>query len=119
MSNKPTHRVFSYGTLRQANVQMALYGHTVRTIDDNLPRWRLDWIQINDPAVIAASGSDRHPILRPGESNDSVSGAYLELTAEELRATDDYEVSDYVRKSVTLTSGVQAFVYVADDTANK
>ena len=119
MGNNATYRVFSYGTLRQANVQMALYGHTVRTIDDHLPGWRLDWIQITDPVVIAASGSERHPILRPGKANDSVGGAYLELTAEELRATDDYEVSDYVRKSVALTSGVQAFVYVADNTANK
>ena len=119
MSNNATHRVFSYGTLRQANVQMALYGHTVRTIDDNLPGWRLDWIQITDPAVIAASGSDRHPILRPGEASESVSGAYLELTGEELSATDVYEVSDYVRKSVTLLSGAQAFVYVAEDSVDQ
>ena len=115
MSDNPTIRVFSYGTLRQANVQMALYGHTVLTIEDSLPGWRLDWIQILDPKVIEASGSDRHPILRPGTANDSVSGAYLELTSEELSATDDYEVSDYVRKSVTLSSGKPAFVYVADD----
>ncbi len=86
MSNNATHRVFSYGTLRQANVQMALYGH---------------------------------PILRPGEATESVSGAYLELTGEELSATDAYEVSDYVRKSVTLLSGAQAFVYVAENSLDK
>ena len=115
MSENPTNRVFSYGTLRQANVQLALYGHPVVTVQDSLPGWRLDWIQITDPDVIAASGSDRHPILRPGAADDSVNGAYLELTDEELSATDDYEVSDDVRKSVTLSSGTQAFVYVADD----
>ena len=118
MSKNPPYRVFSYGTLRQANVQMALYGHTVQTIEDTLPSWRLDWIQITDPEVIAASGSDRHPILRRSDASESVSGAYLELTSEELSATDNYEVPDYVRESVTLSSGVQAFVYVADESVN-
>jgi gamma-glutamylcyclotransferase (GGCT)/AIG2-like uncharacterized protein YtfP len=115
MSENPTNRVFSYGTLRQTNVQMALYGHPVLTIEDSLPGWRLEWLQIIDSDAIEASGSDRHPILRPGAADDLVSGAYLELSDEELSATDDYEVSDYVRKSVTLSSGTQAFVYVADD----
>ena len=109
------HRVFSYGTLRQANVQMALYGHTVTTTEDSLPGWRLDWIEITDPAVIAASGSDKHPILRRGEVTDMVIGAFLELTDEELAATDNYEVADYLRVQVTLESGVEAFVYVANE----
>ena len=115
MSEPIIHRVFSYGTLWQANVQNALYGHGVETVADSLPGWRLDWIEITDPAVIAASGSDRHPILRRGDSTDSVGGAYLHLTDAQLAATDDYEVSDYVRRLVTLTSGIEAFVYVADE----
>ncbi len=114
--NEPIiHRVFSYGTLRQTNVQNKLYGHAVETVADSLPGWRLDWIEITDPAVIAASGSNRHPILRRGSSGDAVEGAYLQLSGAELAATDDYEVSDYVRRIVTLASGVEAFVYVADD----
>lgn len=115
MSANTSHRVFSYGTLRQANVQASLYGREVRTTADTLPGWRLDWVQITDPEVIAASGSDRHPILRRGETTDVVSGAYLELTDDELKATDEYEVADYVRVLVGLDSGVQAFVYVAGE----
>jgi gamma-glutamylcyclotransferase (GGCT)/AIG2-like uncharacterized protein YtfP len=107
------HRVFSYGTLRQSNVQRALYGRDVPTVADVLPGWTLDWIAITDPDVIAASGSDRHPILRPGAPDASVDGAYLELDDAELAATDRYEVSDYVRRTVVLASGVEAFVYVA------
>jgi gamma-glutamylcyclotransferase (GGCT)/AIG2-like uncharacterized protein YtfP len=113
MSTPTQHKVFSYGTLRQENVQIALYGRKVETTDDSLPGWRLDWIQVTDPEVIAASGSDSHPILRRGEQTDSVAGAYLELSDEELTATDQYEVDDYTRLLVTLASGVQAFVYVA------
>lgn len=107
------HRVFSYGTLRQADVQAALFGRAVPTAADALPGYRLEWLVITDPAVIATSGSDRHPILRPGADGDTVDGAYLELTDEELARADAYEVDDYVRVPVRLTSGTEAWVYVA------
>lgn len=110
------HRVFSYGTLRQSNVQQALFGRHVRTVDDVLPGWRLEWLTITDPDVIRASGSARHPILRPGGPEDSVPGAYLELDSDaELAAVDDYEVEDYVRIHVSLASGNHAWVYVAGE----
>lgn len=109
------HRVFSYGTLRRPQVQQALYGRMVATVDDALPGFRIDWLKITDPDVIATSGSDRHPILRRGTDRDSVSGAYLELDAAELAATDAYEVDDYSRHEVTLRSGVTAWVYLGDD----
>jgi len=114
-STPAPHRVFSYGTLRQPDVQKALYGREVPTISDTLPGYRLDWLLITDPDVIATSGSDRHPILRRGEPGDLVEGAFLELDGTELAATDAYEVADYVRRVVTLASGVEAFVYVAGD----
>lgn len=115
-ASAPTpHRVFSYGTLRQSEVQQALYGREVLTVADTLPGYRLDWLVITDPDVIATSGSDRHPILRRGEPGDLVEGAFLELDGTELAATDAYEVADYVRRVVTLASGVEAFVYVAGD----
>jgi gamma-glutamylcyclotransferase (GGCT)/AIG2-like uncharacterized protein YtfP len=107
-----THLVFSYGTLRQADVQSAIYGREVPTTPDALPGFRLDWITITDPEVIAASGSDRHPILVADEGADPIPGAVLELSDDELAATDDYEVDDYHREAVTLASGRQAWVYV-------
>ncbi len=110
-----TQRVFSYGTLRLPEVQRALYGRHVPTIADTLPGYRLDWLRITDPEVIEMSGSDRHPILRKGEPFEFVEGAYLELTDEELVATDDYEVDDYVRTAVMLGSGLQAWAYLADE----
>jgi gamma-glutamylcyclotransferase (GGCT)/AIG2-like uncharacterized protein YtfP len=115
VSTESKHKIFSYGTLRQANVQLALYGREVQTVPDSLPGWRLEWIQITDPEVIVASGSETHPILRKGKPTDSVSGAYLELNDNELAATDKYEVSDYVRREVKLRSGVTAFAYVSGD----
>ena len=111
-NEKRIQLVFSYGTLRQANVQKSLYGREVPTIQDELPGYRLDWLTITDPDVIATSGSDIHPILRKGSELESVSGAYLELTESELAATDAYEVDDYVRRKVTLLSGNVVWVYL-------
>lgn len=110
-----SHRLFSYGTLRQPEVQFALFGRQVPTIPDLLPGHRIDWLQITDPAVIATSGSDRHPILRRGAPSDCVEGAYLELTDEDLIAADEYEVDDYTRVNARLASGVDAWVYIATD----
>lgn len=108
-----THRLFSYGTLRQQEVQAELFGRAVETTADGLPGFRLEWLTITDPDVIATSGSDRHPILRQGEASDSVEGAFLELNDDELARADEYEVDDYVRIAVTLASGAGAWVYVA------
>ena len=104
------HRVFSYGTLRQPEVQQALYGRVVPTTEDALPGYRIDWLPITDPGVVATSGSDRHPILRRGVDGDSVAGACLELSEADLAATDAYEVEDYARREVVLASGVTAWV---------
>ncbi|WFR67039.1 gamma-glutamylcyclotransferase [Curtobacterium flaccumfaciens] len=113
-----THRVFSYGTLRQPLVQESLFGDHVPTEPDALPGWRLDWVTITDPDVIRTSGSDRHPILRRGTPEDRVDGSYLVLGYEwQLRAVDDYEVADYQRIEVTLASGTTAWVYVAAEDA--
>jgi gamma-glutamylcyclotransferase (GGCT)/AIG2-like uncharacterized protein YtfP len=113
-----THEVFSYGTLRHPLVQESLFGGHVPTVEDSLPGWHLDWVTITDADFIRASGSDRHPILRRGAPGDVVPGVVLTLSHEwQLRSADDYEVSDYQRVRVTLTSGRTAWVYVAADDA--
>ena len=110
-----TQRLFSYGTLRQPEVQEALFGRSLPTVPDSLPGYRLEWLLITDAAVIAGSGSDRHPILRKSAMTDSIPGGYMELGECELLAADAYEVDDYARARVTLASGVDAWVYVASD----
>lgn len=106
-------RLFSYGTLRQAEVQLSLFGRAVPTFDDVLPGFRLDTVKITDAEVIATSGSDTHPILRRAAPGDTVRGAFLELSAAELAQADAYEVDDYKRVAVELGSGLSAWVYVA------
>jgi hypothetical protein len=109
-----TVSVFSYGTLQQAGVQRASFGRTLMGRPDTLPGHRLDWVTITDPAVIAASGTDRHPLVRPtGEARDEVPGTVLILSTAELAAADLYEVDDYRRHQVQLSSGHQSWVYLA------
>jgi gamma-glutamylcyclotransferase (GGCT)/AIG2-like uncharacterized protein YtfP len=105
--------LFSYGTLRQPEVQLATFGRELDGYVDAVIGYELHHVTITDPQVIATSGSDRHPILRPTDRPDAhVDGTVFTITAAELAAADSYEVDDYRRISVPLRSGPDAWVYV-------
>ncbi|MBV9091919.1 MAG: gamma-glutamylcyclotransferase [Mycobacteriaceae bacterium] len=105
--------LFSYGTLRQRDVQLATFGRALDGRTDAIVGYDLDYVTITDPHVIATSGSDRHPILRPSDRpNAEVAGTVFEISEADLAAADAYEVDDYCRVSVPLRSGGQAWVYV-------
>jgi gamma-glutamylcyclotransferase (GGCT)/AIG2-like uncharacterized protein YtfP len=105
-------RLFSYGTLQREEVQRTSFGRVLTGQADALPGWRQAMVEITDADVIAKSGETHHPIVVPGRRDDSVAGTVFEITAEELAAADRYEVSEYTRVSVTLASGLTAWVYV-------
>jgi gamma-glutamylcyclotransferase (GGCT)/AIG2-like uncharacterized protein YtfP len=105
--------LFSYGTLRQREVQLTTFGRELNGHDDAIVGYELDWVTITDPHVIATSGSDRHPILKPSDRlGAAVEGTVFTITEGELAAADEYEVDDYRRVLVPLRSGGQAWVYV-------
>lgn len=105
--------LFSYGTLRQAEVQLATYGRLVETEADVLTGYVLARILIDDPHVVSLSGKSVHTIAQPtGSAADRIDGVVLLLTEDELRATDEYETDAYARTEVILASGRRAFVYV-------
>ncbi|WP_188136009.1 gamma-glutamylcyclotransferase [Lentzea indica] len=108
--------LFSYGTLQTPSVQVEHFGRQLTGSADVLPGHRQDWVTITDPAVVAVSGTDRHPIVRhTGDPADTTAGTVLEVTTEELAAADIYEVDDYRRALVRLGSGVDAWVYLAQE----
>lgn len=111
-----TELLFSYGTLRQAEVQRSTFGRELDGRPDAIVGYDLDYVTITDPDVVAVSGSDRHPILRPSAAPDAhVNGTVFAISPAELAAADDYEVDSYRRISVPLRSGSQAWVYVFAD----
>lgn len=102
--------LFSYGTLRLPDVQLAHFGRRVDSRADMLPGHVADRVTVTDPAVVAVSGADKHPIVRhTGDPADSVAGTVLMVTTEELAAADTYEVDHYHRRQVTLASGGTAW----------
>lgn len=108
-----TEMLFSYGTLRQREVQLATFGRELDGRPDAIVGYDLQYVTISDPHVIATSGSDRHPILKPTSRSDSaVEGTVFAVSSTELAAADGYEVDDYHRISVPLRSGESAWVYV-------
>ncbi len=108
-----TELLFSYGTLRQRDVQLSIFGRELDGRPDAIVGYDLDYVTITDPQVIVTSGSDRHPILKPSERPDaSVEGTVFAVSTAELAAADEYEVDDYQRIAVPLRSGDQAWVYV-------
>jgi hypothetical protein len=105
--------LFSYGTLRQREVQMAIFGRGLDGRADVLPRYTLSILQITDPDVIATSGTARHTMAHEtGDPLDEVPGIVFRITTAELAAADAYEVADVKRVTVRLGSGIEAFVYV-------
>lgn len=108
-----TERLFSYGTLQQADVQAASFGRLLEGHPDTMPGYRQSMIEITDPDVIAMSGKRFHPIVtKSGDEKDEVAGTVFEITEAELAAADAYEVSYYRRVRVRLKSGLDAWVFI-------
>jgi hypothetical protein len=105
--------LFSYGTLRQRNVQLAIFGRELDGRPDVLPGYAVSPLEIKDPGVIATSGTAHHTIAREtGDPLDEVPGIVFRITRAELARADAYEVADCKRLIVRLGSGIDAFVYV-------
>ena len=100
------HLLFVYGTLRDPDVQRAVFGRTVGAEPDSIVGHRLGTIEIDGEAYF---------LLQPSEDTaDEVPGLVLSLTEAELALADAYEGEvHYARVMVSLRSGRDAFVYVA------
>ena len=104
--------LFSYGTLQQENVQLAIFGRRLSGQPDELPGFEQALVHIEDPNIVAASGMTHHPIVKfNGSAASRVPGTVFEISEAELRNADSYESSAYKRVSAKLASGKQAWVY--------
>src|SRR5262249_39646206 len=91
MTDDTTVPLFSYGTLRQANVQLASFGRTLTGQPDALPGYARVMIEITDPEVLATSSEKFHPIVvETGNLADEVPGTLFLITEAELAAADTY-----------------------------
>ena len=113
-ASTPTVLLFSYGTLKDKDVQIANFGRELRGREDALPGYARRMVAIIDPKVAALSGESHYANAEPSSNpEDAVSGTVFEMTEQELATADKYEeVPKYRRISVALRSGDQAWVYV-------
>lgn len=107
-------KLFSYGTLQQIEVQQANFGRTLIGHKATIAGYKLASVEIKDTSVIAKSGQKFHPILTyTGNKSDLVQGMCFELTHQELKQADSYEVADYTRVSTVTTDEQTCWVYAA------
>jgi gamma-glutamylcyclotransferase (GGCT)/AIG2-like uncharacterized protein YtfP len=105
--------LFSYGTLQQDEVQWSTFGRLLSGERDELVGFEQALLRIEDPAVVATSGKDQHPIVNwCGRGDSRVSGTVFEISDAELASADCYEVAAYQRVATVLASGREAWVYV-------
>ena len=106
--------LFSYGTLQDKKVQIAHFGRELTGCADALPGYTRGRVPINDPEVVATSGELYYANAVPSSNpQDAISGTVFEVTEQDLAAADRYEEpAGYRRISVTLRSGVRAWVYI-------
>ena len=105
--------LFSYGTLREPDVQFAIFGHHIHGAPDAIVGYRLRAYVITDERAIAISGRARHTMLEPSsDDSDRVEGTVFHLTPAELAQADAYEDKAYKRAKVRLRSGIDAWIYV-------
>lgn len=105
--------LFSYGTLRQKNVQLATFGRELEGREDALVGFVSNMIAISDPEVVATSGKTHHPIVashrqsgRRGCRHGFPDHGPRSLPLRIPRGLTDERVA------VRLKSGREAFVYV-------
>jgi gamma-glutamylcyclotransferase (GGCT)/AIG2-like uncharacterized protein YtfP len=107
--------IFSYGSLQEEAVQLAVYGRVLRGEPDQLLHCVRERIAVPPWHKAAAAGITHYQnaVFVPG-SDSHVEGTALELTDTELEASDGYERdADYVRIETVLASGRRAWVYVS------
>jgi gamma-glutamylcyclotransferase (GGCT)/AIG2-like uncharacterized protein YtfP len=106
--------LFSYGTLQQERVQLAIFGRLLRGERDHLAGFELSDVEIDDPAVAAAGGATHYANLTySGRAESRVKGMVFEMTEAELAAADEYEKqAHYQRRPEKLASGRMAWAYI-------
>lgn len=109
--------LFSYGTLQREDVQRRTFGRRLEGVEDALVGYEPSRVPIQDPQVVASTGSTHHANATfTGREASRVGGTVFEVTDAELARVDGYEAPfAYARVLAPLASGRQAWVYLHTD----
>lgn len=106
--------LFSYGTLRQEDVQLATFGRRLTGWKDALVAYGPSLVRIEDPELARALGKTHHKnVTFNGDRQSRADGMVFEVTDVELASCDRYEARfAYNRVLASLASGKDTWVYV-------
>ena len=109
-----SERLFSYGALRNGDVQRATFGRLLDGAPDQLVGFRQEAREITDAEFLAKGGARLQSIVvRSGDPEDRVPGWAYIVTEAELAAADAFEPRGYRRIETVLASGARAWVYAS------
>lgn len=95
--------IFTYGTLQDKRIQLALFKRTLTGCADSLLGY----------ALAENKMAGLYPVIYPTKENAVyLEGIVYEVNQDELDKADDYEGEEYQRMQVVLESGIRAWVYV-------
>ena len=107
------HRLFTYGVLRDAVVELDTFGREIESVPDLLAGYTVDYIDVDAHHADDEAQTGADPALRrTGNPLDKVSGSVLMVTNDELESADERENALCRRVMVELVSGRRAWVYV-------
>jgi gamma-glutamylcyclotransferase (GGCT)/AIG2-like uncharacterized protein YtfP len=93
--------LFVYGTLKNSSLRKRLIGRYIDSVKDKLYGYRRMYTSI---------GGKKYPFIV--KHHGVVFGELLKITKKELKLLDEYETSFYIRKKITLDSGIRAWTYL-------
>ena len=105
--------LFSYGTLQLEKVQLESFGRKLSGTKEILKGFVIEQLLITNKQVLDRSDQAYHPIAIPtGNQYDEIKGMLYEISHQELKQADLYEVADYKRVKVTFASKKQGWAYI-------
>jgi gamma-glutamylcyclotransferase (GGCT)/AIG2-like uncharacterized protein YtfP len=107
--------LFSYGTLRNRETQLAVFGREVSGSSDELLGFTRRTVEVRDPAFAAANGAVQAIVCQTGRDADRIAGTVLEVSDAELAMADAYEPAGYRRIAARFASGRSGWVYAEDE----
>lgn len=102
-------KLFTYGTLQQADVQEDLFGRRLVGTAETLVGYALQVIKIEEEFGII----EYDILVETGNSEDTINGIVYSITVTELNQADLYEGMNYKRVEVQLQSSQKAWAYSA------
>lgn len=110
----PNQLLFCYGTLKNADIQLEIFGRKLTGVADKLYGYRIKQLELATGNELLASNIKFYPAaVVSHQPVDCIEGIAYKLSPGELELADLYETNAYKRVYTRLESGKWAWVYIS------